>query len=63
MSAPTGICPNCLAVYWATVPRPPFVHCWHNATVARQRKDGSWRTLDHVTPDELKALQTNEVSK
>jgi hypothetical protein len=29
---------------------------------ARQRKDGTWVTLDHVTPDELRALLSGGAS-
>lgn len=63
LTCPPGICQPCHATWRATRPRPMLCYCWHNAVVARQRRDGSWRTLDHVTAEELKTLQTNEVSK
>ena len=60
LAAPPGVCPNCYRAYRASVPRPAFVHCWHSHTVARQRRDGSWKVLTNVTPDELRTLQVSD---
>jgi hypothetical protein len=58
---PSSICPNCYATFRASRPRPAFCWCWHNSSVARQRRDGSWLTLANVTEDELQALSSGVV--
>jgi hypothetical protein len=54
---PAGICQPCYATYRATKPRPVILWCWHSRTLARQRRDGSWKVLEGVTPHELRELQ------
>jgi hypothetical protein len=50
LSAPAGVCQPCHATWRATRPRPLLCYCPHNRVVARQRADGSWKTLQDVSP-------------